>query len=187
MGKSAPARWGIGKLKLPKSFSLFTMVWRRSAARTNTSGDNGSPCLTPHLQWNTFPGTPFSRTDDVPVWRMDFIQEVHLLPKPLCFIIFRIASCSILSSAFSKSNFRITISLLDDLQIWRYSNAQARQSWIVVDLMNPYWFLWISLMITCCNLWANSLVSSFMVELRRDIGLKSPTRVGYSFFGTRVM
>jgi hypothetical protein len=63
----------------------------------------------------------------------------------LCLRISRIAWCSILSKAFSKSRVKMTISFLEVLQRWRYSKAQPRQSWMDLVLMKPYWFSCISL------------------------------------------
>jgi hypothetical protein len=104
------------------------MDWRRSAANTNKRGEKGSPCLTPLLQWKVLPGTPLRRTEEVPEPRMSLIQLTHLEPKPLLYKISIIAWCSSLSKAFSKSNLRMTISFLDDLHRWIYSNAHASQS-----------------------------------------------------------
>lgn len=67
------------------------------------------------------------------------------------------------------------------------SNAQARQSWIVLDFINPYCFLWIKEIIDGCNLFARSLVIIFIEVLRSEIGLKSPTYFGLSTYGIRVM
>jgi hypothetical protein len=53
-----------------------------------------------------------------------------------------IAWCSILSKAFSKSSLMITTSFLVDLHRWMYSNAQARQSCMVLVFMKPYWLAW---------------------------------------------
>ena len=107
--------------------------------------------------------------------------------KPLCSIILRIVSCSTVSNAFSKSNLRMNSSCLDWLHWCRYSKVQAKQSWIALDLMKPYWFLWISFMITFCNLSAKTLVTNFSEQLSREIGLKSLTPPGEFFLGTKVM
>ena len=138
--------------------ALLMIDCKRSAASTNKSGDRGSPCLTPLLQRKTSPHTPFKITDEDPELRMALIQEIHLLPKPLASMILRIASCSILSKAFSKSSFRMTSSFFDLWQMWRYSRAQARQSFIVLDLIKPYWFWWIKPLILDCNLLVRSFV-----------------------------
>ena len=76
--------------------------------------------------------------------------------------------------AFSKSNFSIIISLFDCWYWWIYSNAHAKQSWIVLVLIKPYWFLWPVII----------FVNSFRIECRRDMGLKLLTAVGLLHFGT---
>jgi hypothetical protein len=54
------------------------MHWRRFAARTNKSGDRGSPCLTPLWELIFFPGTPFSKTGVVGE------LKIHFLSRALC-------------------------------------------------------------------------------------------------------
>jgi hypothetical protein len=51
MGKSEDALLGMGSLRRPWSLALLITVCKRSAARTKRSGERGSPCLTPLLQW----------------------------------------------------------------------------------------------------------------------------------------
>lgn len=76
-----------------------------------------------------------------------------------------------LSKAFSKSNFRITIFFFELWHKCKYSSDRARQSWVVLFLIKSYLFLWTSLVITVCNLFASSLVKSLTEELSREIGL----------------
>lgn len=57
------------------------MDWSKSAAKTKSRGERGSPCLTPLLQWKVLPGTPFNRTADVPELRMESIQDLHFYAK----------------------------------------------------------------------------------------------------------
>ena len=76
---------GIGLIVMFLLQASLIMDCRRSAASTKSSGDRGSPCLSPLLQWNTLPGTPFSRTDDVPELMMSLIQEIHFISKPFSF------------------------------------------------------------------------------------------------------
>jgi hypothetical protein len=45
------------------------------------------------------------------------------------------------SKAFSKSNYRMMASFLDYWHSWICSKLQAKQSWIVLVLIKPYWFL----------------------------------------------
>jgi hypothetical protein len=61
------------------------------------------------------------------------------------------------------------------------------QSWMVLVLTNPYWFLCISFKITNCNVLASTLVISFRTEFKREIGLKSPAVLGLLTLGTRVI
>jgi hypothetical protein len=80
----------------------LTIDWRRSAVSTNSSGDSGSPCLTPLKQLNDFLWTPLSRTEELPVLRMLCIQLVHFSEKPFAFRTSRMTWCSSLSKAFSN-------------------------------------------------------------------------------------
>jgi hypothetical protein len=77
IGKYDPHLFGIGSERISLYSAELTMLCRRSAAKTKRRGDNGSPCLTPLLQWNTFPGTPFKRIADVPEPIIIFIQFIH--------------------------------------------------------------------------------------------------------------
>jgi len=65
----------------------------------------------------------------------------------------------------------MTISFLVFLQIEIYSKAHAKQSWIVLLLMNPYWLTCIKVRITSCNLWDRSFVINLIEELRREKGM----------------
>jgi hypothetical protein len=116
IGKSQPHLSGRGRERIPFYIAKFTTLCSKSAARTNKRGDKGSHCLTPLIQWNTLPDTPLRRMAEVPILNIIFIHFLHLSPKPLCCNILKMTSCSILSNAFSKSNFRITISFFDCLQ-----------------------------------------------------------------------
>jgi hypothetical protein len=49
----------------------------------------------------------------VPEFRIWEIQEHHLAGKPLAYRMLNIELCSTMSKAFSKSSFRIIISLLE--------------------------------------------------------------------------
>jgi hypothetical protein len=118
----------IGSLKWPSCVALLMMDWSKSAAKTKSRGEGGSPCLTPLLQWNVLPGTPFNRTTDVPELRMESIQDLHYMPKPLCAIISKITLCSTLSKAFSKSSFRTIISFFEWWHRWRYSKDHVKRS-----------------------------------------------------------
>jgi len=61
--------------------ALFTIIWSKSAAKTNKSSDNGSPCHTPRLHWNFLPGTPLRMTDEFLVDKIVLIHGIHLLGK----------------------------------------------------------------------------------------------------------
>src|ERR1041385_7905180 len=126
----------MGKLRYPFLSKSLTTDWRRSAARTKSRGDKGSPCLNPLLHLNCLPGMPFNRTDEDPVSNSCCTQILHFNGKPLCFKISRMASCSIESKAFSKSILSRIRGLLDWWHWCRYSKAQAIQSWIDLSLMN---------------------------------------------------
>jgi hypothetical protein len=69
---------------------------------------------------------PFRRTEEVAELSKDLIQFSHLSEKCLCLKISRIKGCSILSKAFSKSIFKITISFLEWWQRWRNWNTHAK-------------------------------------------------------------
>jgi hypothetical protein len=56
---------------------------------------------------------PFNKIDEVPVDRIDLVHSSHLSLKPLNFITWSIASCSIVSNAFAKSGLRIIIGFLE--------------------------------------------------------------------------
>jgi len=161
------------------------ILCRWSIARTKGRGDRGSPCLTPLLDSKSLPGKPFRRTDDVPEERMSFIQWFHFPRKPLATKISKMASCSTVSKALAKSNFRRIIFLLERWHWWRYSKAHVKKSCIDLPCRNPYWFLCITLRITFCSLMPS--IKNFMAELSRDIGLKSLTFSGFCFLGTKVI
>lgn len=161
--------------------------WRMLAIITKRSGESGSPCLSLLSQWMVCPGTPLKRTCEVVVERIILIQLHHFCPKPLYWSSFITSPCSTISKAFSKSSFKRIISSFDFWQEFRYSCAQARQSWIVLVLMNPYWFLWTISLITICSQMAKSFVIIFRVQLRSEIGLNSFTDSALSILGMRAM
>jgi len=169
MGKSSQG-CGIGACSKLREAALLTKIWSNSAAITNKSGDKGSPCLTPLLHLKDFPGTPLSNTaDQVPEFRMFFIQFIHMLGKPKWFLISKIAWCSTVSNAFSKSSLSIMTSLLNWWHWWMYSKLHAKQSWMVLVLMKKYWFLCTSLIITICNMSARILVSNLRLMFIKEI------------------
>jgi hypothetical protein len=130
IGKSAMYPSSMGRFKSPEFFALLMMDRSRSAASTKRRGGRGSPCLTHLLQWKTFPGTPFNNTSDVVVAKISLIQFVHLSGNPLCRKICRITWSSILSKAFPKSSFKITISFFltcdrcEDIQMTKQDNLK---------------------------------------------------------------
>ena len=145
---------------------ILEWIWNnsnnnRSATRTKRRDDRGSPCLTPLRQLNGFPRIPFKMIDEVLELRILLIQPTHLSQKPLNLRICRIAWCSTLSKAFSKSSFKMTISFLEWWQRWRNWNVQARQSWIVLLFIKPYWLMWISLRMTDWSMMERILVMHF--------------------------
>ena len=186
VGNSSPGQ-GIGLLNKPREVGLFIIAWSRSAAKTNNNRERGSPYRTLLLQQFFFLGTPFSSTADVPEEKISLIQWIQVSGKPICCITDNIVLCSTVSKAFSKSSFRITISLLEWWHWWMNSKHQAKQSCIVLDLIKSYWYLWMSWRMTCCSLSARILVNSFRLELSNEIGLKSLTDSGLLCFGTKVM
>ena len=171
IGKSDEELRGIGRFKIPLFLALFKMDWRRSAARTKRWDERGSPCLTPLLQCTVFPGIPLRRTLQVLEERIVLIQDSQVMPKPLASSNLKMELSSILSKAFSKSSFSMIRYLLDLWHTWRYSSAQAKQSWMVLVFMKPYWFWWMRLLIGYCNLFAISLVNNFTEELSKEIDL----------------
>jgi hypothetical protein len=84
IGKSWPHLSVMGNLRSSRSFALLTVDCRRSATKTKGSGDNGSPYLTPLLQWNGLPGTPFRSTTNLPKFMIILIQIIHLGPNTSC-------------------------------------------------------------------------------------------------------
>jgi hypothetical protein len=110
--------------------ALFTIIWSKSVAKTNRSGDNGSPCRTPRLQWNFLPCTPLRMTDEFPDDKIVLIHEIHLLGKPIRLWIYVTATCSTVSNAFSKLSLRMIASFLLCLHWCMYSKLHARQSCI---------------------------------------------------------
>lgn len=160
-----------GSRRRTRSFALLIIVCRKSATRTKSSDDKGSPCLTHLLQWKRLPRTPFNNTPNVPELIIILIHFNHLGLNPLCHSMSMITSCSILSNAFSKSSFKITISFLICLHRNRYSKAHSKQSWMDISLIKTYWFLWISLVMDPCRWFARSLVSTLTLVFSKDIGL----------------
>jgi hypothetical protein len=178
---------GIGSYNNPCLRAWFIMHCRRSAARTNNKGDMGSPCLTTLLHARLLPGTQFKRTEVDALLKIFEVQFSQFSLKPRCFIMRRIVECSMVSKSLVKSSLMVRISCLDCWQWWMYSKAHARQSWIVLVLMKPYWFWWTRGMITYCSLSLNSLVIILTMQLIREMGLKSLTPMGEFTFGTIVM
>ena len=170
IGKSLSAERGIGSPNIPCSFAALRRDWRVSTDRTKSRGESESPCLTPLRQWKNFPGTPFNKTAKVPEPKMSFMCS-HFCGNPLNSITLIMNSCSILSKAFSKSNFKMIRSLLEWWHMCTYSRAQATQSWIVLLLINPYWFLWISEGKKTYNLLATILVIILTEQMSSEIGL----------------
>lgn len=54
---------------MPLLQALLIMEWSKSAVRTKTRGERGSPCLTPLLHKKGLPGIPFRSTEDSPELR----------------------------------------------------------------------------------------------------------------------
>jgi hypothetical protein len=67
----------------------------------------------PLLHINSFPAVPLSRTEVVAEFMRDSTHKIHLAGKPLALSISNTIENSTRSNAFSKSSFRITISVLD--------------------------------------------------------------------------
>ena len=98
----------------------------------------GDHLALPLLHLKGFPRTPLSKIDDTPGLKILSTQLTHLLEKPLCLRTCKITWCSMLSKAFSKSSFKMTISFLEWWQRWK-NYAQSRQYWMVLSLMKPYY------------------------------------------------
>jgi hypothetical protein len=147
-----------GWLIVPFCQALLITVCNKSAARTKRRGDKGSPCLTPLKQLKVFPGIPFNNTAECPELRMLWIHPIHYSENPLCLITSKITWCSSLSKAFSISNLRTITFFLDLWHKCRNWNAHARQSWMVLPLMKPYWFWCTSCRISDCKLVDRSFV-----------------------------
>ena len=141
----------------------------------------------PHLHLKNLPGTSFSNTAEDPKERMLWIHARYLSRNPNFCNINRIAGCSTVSNAFSKSSFK-TIARRREWWHWcLYSKLHTRQSWIERDLMKPYWFWCTNWRITVYSLFARSFVISLIEQFSRDIGLKSPTCWAPSILGISVM
>jgi hypothetical protein len=158
---------------------------RRSAANTNSNGERGSPCLTPRSHWKCFPGTPLRRIEVKLESRILWVQSHHLLSNPSCLIICIMRLCSTVSKAFVKLSLRMMISFLDGWHWCIYCYVQDRQYWIVLDLMNPFWLVWMRRMILPCNLLAINFVMILSAQFKREIGLKSLTLAGCLSWGLR--
>ena len=78
IGKSSVYPNGIGGFRRPWLVALLITDCNKSAARTNSKGERGSPYLTPLLQWKTLPDTPLRRTEEVPELRIAFTQLIRL-------------------------------------------------------------------------------------------------------------
>ena len=128
-----------------------------------------------------------SSTAQVADEKICFIQLIQVWPKPLHSISVSMAWCSILSKAFPKSSFNITISFFEWWQRCKYSKDQAMQSWMVLVLMKSYWFLCTNGRITVGSLFARSFVISLIEPFSKEIGLKSPTCWAPSILGISVM
>lgn len=171
MGKSWPQPFWIGSRRRPRYFALLTIDCRRLAARTKGSGDRGSNTsfAMKTLAWNTVqknlrrPQT-HNHLDPFHPPRTQAFQ-------PLWRRMSTIASCSNLSKAFSKSSFNITIFFLAFLQRNKYSKEHAKQSWMDLSLIETYWFLWTSLVMTRCMGFARSFANILTLVFSRDIGL----------------
>ena len=139
MGKSVEG-CGRGSCRCPCWQASLITYCRSSAASTKSKGDKGSPCLTPLLQWNCFPGTPLSRMEEKPEEKITLIQFNHKSGKPSWAIMLNMVECSTVSKALAKSNFRMIICLLLWWHWWMNSKIQAKQSCMVLPLMKQYWF-----------------------------------------------
>jgi hypothetical protein len=81
---------------------------------------------------------PLSKTEVVAEFMRDSTHKIHLAGKPLAMSVSNTMENSTRSKAFSKSSFRITISLLDWWHWCRNSKAHPRQSYMVLPLIKPY-------------------------------------------------
>jgi hypothetical protein len=158
-----------------------------SVVITKRMGDIGSLYLTPLLQNKDLPRAPLRTTEVVAYWRIEVVHCNHWSLNPNCCIICRIQVCSIVSKALMKSSFKITISLLDCWHWCIYLKGQAKQSWMVLHLMNSYWFWWTRGIITDWILSPNNLVIIFTMQFIREIGMNSFIIVGLFTLGTKVM
>jgi hypothetical protein len=71
------------------------------------------PYLTPLVHLKSFPAVPLRSTEEVAVDNSSSIYLNHFGGKPLACSISKMVECSTRSKAFSKSSFRIIISLLE--------------------------------------------------------------------------
>jgi hypothetical protein len=105
MDKPPSTRCGTTPSTCPSSLALLTSIASISATMLKRSGDKGSPCRRPFLDWKKDLTSSFTAT--LPPEMKDCTQEIHLEEKP-----FICKDCSrkghlTLSYAFSKSILRI--------------------------------------------------------------------------------
>lgn len=137
-----------------------------SAAMTNNEGDKGFLCLTPLLQCKFCPETPLRRIQEITEVIILLSQSHQVAEKPILSIVPYIVLCSIVSKAFSKSSFRITISFF--IAGIRECAQRPKQGRL---LIKPYWFLWMRGIIAACSVSARIFVMSLRTELRSERGL----------------
>ncbi|KAM0019880.1 hypothetical protein Hdeb2414_s0025g00660901 [Helianthus debilis subsp. tardiflorus] len=70
------------------------------------NGDNGSPCRRPRLRANSFVGEPLTRTDALLEDKQALIHLLHLLGKPIIFMLSRRNPQFTESYALSKSTLK---------------------------------------------------------------------------------
>jgi hypothetical protein len=106
-----PLRKG-GKDITKHAFSINDTL-KQVSSNCKEEGGKRIPYLTPLLHKKSFPPVPLRSTKEVVVDNRSLIHLSHLGGKPLASSISRTAECSMRSKAFSKSNLRIIIPLLD--------------------------------------------------------------------------
>lgn len=139
----------MGSLRRLRDFASFINVWKRSAANTNNRGDKGSPCLTPLLQWNLFPGTPLRKTEEVPELNIINTHCSQTTPKPK----------NRLMLNFIKGLFKIQFQ--NDYFLFLNDDRDANTQKAMLN-NKPYWFL-------CTKIWINYHLVPIIQELCDDL------------------
>lgn len=192
---SAYYRWEMVKpwlfiftaLKMPIASPFSNMTCRTSATRLNSNGDRGSPCRSPLDGLNSLVGTPLTRIEVLVFFKMIVSQLIYWLSKFNFFSKWNKKSRSMVSKAFSKSNFRTRPWNFPNLRPLTTSEATKILSADCLFFIKPDCIEDTSFGNTLESLVSMILVINFIQELKRLMGLKSVTDIWSVFLGTSAM